>query len=147
MFRPSCSIEHSGVSLRDSSIYYYTLRGENNVSTVDTITDDIRYNEMKSTIVKKAVSLLEEDLFEHVTDTNSQEYFNARVTYLYLVASTGDSNLLTTRYLRSLHSLFNGYYQSYQSSSYGTEVSDTDKERHFLYREVNDQLEYFISDY
>lgn len=117
------------------------------MDNTDISTDDRRYNEMQLTVIKKALNLLEEDLFEHVNDTRSQEYFNARVTYLHLVANAGDSNLFTTRYLRSLHTLFNSYYQSYQLPSHGTEVSDADKERHFLYREVNDVLEDFLSNY
>lgn len=113
----------------------------------ETAKNDRRYNEIKVTVVKKAIKLLEDDLFEHVTDFHSQAYFNERVTYLYLVASAGDSDLLDTKFLRSLHSTFNNYYQSYQSPLPGKEVSDADRERHFLYREVNDQIEDFLCGY
>lgn len=117
------------------------------MNTIDASTDDLRYNEMQATVIKKAISLLEEDLFDHVRSHESQEYFKTRITYLNQVASEDDSNLFTTQYLRSLHVLFNSYYQFYQSSSYGIGYINADTERHFLYREVNDQLEDFLRNF
>lgn len=109
--------------------------------------DNIRYQEMQVKVIRKAIQLLSDDMLEGVIDPYNLAYFRERITYFYLVSGANDQSILTIRFLRSLYSTFNNYYQSYQSPIPGLEITDADKERHFLYREINDVLEDFLANW
>lgn len=107
--------------------------------------DDIRYREIQVKVIRKAIQLLSDDMLIGIVDPYNLAYFRERFTYFYLVSGANDDSILTTRFLRSLYSTFNNYYQSCQSPIPGLEITDADKERHFLYREINDVLEDFLA--
>lgn len=109
--------------------------------------DDIRYREIQVKVIRKAIQLLSDDMLTGIVDPYNLAYFRERVTYFYLISGANDDSILTTRFLRSLHSTFNNYYQSYQSPAPGVEITVADKERHFLYREINDVLEDFLANW
>lgn len=91
--------------------------------------------------ILKAIDLLGCDLFEDVTDPMSQKYFHGRIDYLMSVAGARDITLIDHSYLRSLYTLFNNYYIAYQCPLPGDTVSQSDKERFFIYSEINQRLE------
>lgn len=109
--------------------------------------NQIREIEDKFRTILKALDLLSCDLFEDITDSMNDKYFHSRIDYIYGVAIKRDISLITPSYLRSLYALFNNYYQAYQCPSLGDTISHSDKERYFIYSEINSRLEEFRSEY